>query len=903
MFLRDGKQSNGINGKAAKKWAVLSLASVLWVSPVLGAGSFVTWNGWLAAPVASAASGSTVKLGEEIITSGATLMKYRFKGASGTVLADVVRVDLQNPYVKLDVMTGKNGQFTTRQSTGGMAKETGAVAGINGDYFNTSAEGAPIGGQVSDGVLMSTPSDLTGMYAFAVTKDGTPMVEQFTFEGTVTAGDGSTFPLAGMNKSSYSPEGGGSTYSHSNTMYIYTSAWKAVDRPKGSSTTPTEVLVQNGVVTQISNNASLNMTVPEDGYILRTHGKAADYVKQHLTVGQTVDTSYQLRVKSTGKSIDPSTLQMMIGGHTILVNEGKKTSFSRSTSSIGGTRARTALGYSKDNRYAYLVTAEKNSDSKGMSLSELQTFMTDIGVWKGMNLDGGGSTTLVTRDLGNTTAGLTFNTEYGTEQRSIVNGLGVYTEAPKGTLKGFTISGSQTLLIGQTGSYAFKGYDTYYNPIDTSKTAVTWKSSNPAVVSVSGGIVKGTKPGTATLTAASGSASATTKVTVMGSDEIASLTAGGGTGSLAAGAKIAVPVTAKTNSGQSVSITADALKWEYIGFKGSVKDNELTVSSVDAGVKTGYAIGRYDGFSAVVLLSAGGANNSSWENFENVAYPVDFTSNAAGVTGAVSVVQGSDDHASSKVLELQYDMTAGSGKMYAYAQLNGTTGKTIQNAATSMSIDVMGDKSLNWVRAELLDANGKTAYIDLAKVIDWNGWKTINADMSGLGITYPAKLKRLYVVNVEEGQDERAKTGIVAFDNISLNTPGTVGNEGLKVGTAQMTIGQKTMTVNGTAAAIDAAPMTRDNTTYVPIKYVLDAFGGQAKWNSADQRITIMRGGVLLDLTVGKKEAIVNGKRKNADAAPIVTGGRTLVPLRLVSEQLGMTVKWAQETKTITLQS
>ncbi|MDP9677319.1 exopolysaccharide biosynthesis protein [Paenibacillus jamilae] len=905
MFLSNRKQSKvKVDGKGiAKRWAVLTLAGVLWVGPVAGTGVLVPLNNWISAPIASAASGSTVKLGEEIITSGATLLKYRFKGSKGTALADIVRVDLQNPYVKLDVMTGKNGQFTTRQSTGGMAKETGAVAGVNGDYFNTSSEGAPIGGQVSKGVLMSTPSDLTGMYAFAVTKDGSPMVEQFTFEGTVKAGDGSSFSLAGMNKASYSPETSGSSYSHSNAMYIYTSAWKAIERPKNSSTTPTEILVQNGVVTQVSENATLNMTVPQDGYILRTHGKAADYAKAHLTVGQTVETNYHLRVKSTGSEVDPSNLQMMIGGHTILVNDGQKTSFSRSTTSIGGTRARTALGYSRDKRYAYVIAVEKNGNSVGVSLSELQTLMKDIGVWKGMNLDGGGSTTMVTRDLGDTTAGLTFNTEYGTEQRSIVNGVGVYTTAPKGTLKGFTIKGNKTLLIGQSGSYSFKGYDNYYNPFDTSKVQVTWKSSNPAVVSVSGGVVKGAKPGTATLTASSGSASATTKVTVLGADEISSLTAGSGTGSLTAGAKIAVPITAKTKDGQSVSITSDALKWEFIGFKGNVKDNQLTVNTVDAGVKTGYAIGRYDGFSAVVFLSAGGASTNNWENFENVSYPVDFTSNVEGVTGTAAVVQGDGDHANSKVLELSYDMTNGSGKMYAYAQLNGTSGKTLEQAATSISIDVKGDKSLNWLRAELEDAQGKTAYIDLAKVIDWNGWKTINADMSGLNISYPAKLKRLYVVNVAEGQDERAKTGKVAFDNISFNTPGTVGTEGLKKGTAQMTIGQKSMTVNGTPTTIDAAPMTRNGSTYVPIKYVLDAFGGQAKWNAGDQRITIMRGGVLMDLTVGKKEVILNGKRQRTEVAPIVLGGRTLVPLRLVSEQLGMTVKWEQETKTITLQS
>lgn len=86
---------------------------------------------------------------------------------------------------------------------------------------------------------------------------------------------------------------------------------------------------------------------------------------------------------------------MMIGGHTILVNGGQAATFSRSTSSLGGYRARTALGYSQDGQYAYVIAVEKNDNSAGMSLAELQSFMTDIGVWKGLNLDGGGSTTMV----------------------------------------------------------------------------------------------------------------------------------------------------------------------------------------------------------------------------------------------------------------------------------------------------------------------------------------------------------------------------------------------------------------------------------------------------------------------------------------------------------------------------
>ncbi|PIH58348.1 stalk domain-containing protein [Paenibacillus sp. LK1] len=907
MLGKQGKRLNDVKGSKAKKWAIVTLAGVIWIAPVLGAGQLV-WSGSSWQSVAAAASTTTSKLSEEILTSGAKLMKYNYtttrSGSKVNVLADVIQVDLQNPYVKLDVMTGKGGNLNSKQSTGGMAKENGAVAAVNGDYFNVSGELAPIGGQVSDGVLVSTPSELSGMYALTVTKDGKPMIDEYSFDGTVKADDGSTFALRGINKEDYTVESSSVKYSHANSMYIYTPAWTSTKRPNDPSTTPTEVLVQNGVITQISDKKALNMTVPADGYILRAHGTAATWIMTHLAVGQTLNADYKLKAKTTGETVDPSNLQMMIGGHTILVNGGKAATFSRdiAASGIGGIRARTAVGYSQDGRYVYIIAAEKNSNSSGLSLTELQSFMTSIGVWKGMNLDGGGSTTMVTRPLGEETAGLTFNTEYGTEQRQVVNTLGVFSTAPEGKLKGFAVSGSQTLLVGQEGKYTAKGYDTYYNPIATGDIKMTWKSSNNGIVSVSNGTIKGVKPGTATLTATSNGASSSIKVTVLGGSELASLTAGSGLGSLQAGTTISIPVTAKTKDGQSVTVPADSLTWEFIGFKGKVVADQLTVSSVNSGAQVGYAIGRYDGYSTVVVLSAA-ASETIWENFENVSYPINFTTNASGVTGSASVTTGTGEKAGSKVLQLSYDMTAGIGKMYAYAQLNGSTGKEVSATATSMSMDVMGDKSLNWLRAEFTDANGKTVYADLAKAIDWDGWKKLNVDLNGLNISYPAKLKRVYVVNVEEGQDERAKTGTVAFDNIAFTMPSKSSEVGLPTGTASLVLGQKSMTVNGTKKAIDAAPVLKNGTTYVPIKHVLDAFGGQASWDSKNQRITVVRGGKLIDLVVGQKEFIINGKRQSATVAPYVSGGRTLVPLRLVSEQLGLTVKWEQNTKTVTISS
>ncbi|MNJ49707.1 Protease inhibitor precursor [compost metagenome] len=266
-------------------------------------------------------------------------------------------------------------------------------------------------------------------------------------------------------------------------------------------------------------------------------------------------------------------------------------------------------------------------------------------------------------------------------------------------------------------------------------------------------------------------------------------------------------------------------------------------------------------------------------------------------------MQGTGERQNSKVLKLDYDLTQGTGNKFAYAELNGTTGRVIPEGSTAMSVDVLGDSSLNWLRAEFENPDGKAVYVDLAKPLNFSGWKTLTVDLTSAGLEPSAKLKRLYLVNLEEGQDERALTGSVSFDNIRFTSPVMDGDTGVQSAKVVMTVGQKSLTVNGTKQSIDVAPLLKDDTTYVPIKYVLDSFGGQSEWNSTAKKITVMSGSTLLELTVGKKEFTLNGARKQSAVSPIIVDGRTLVPLRLVSEALGIDVKWEKKTKSITLES
>src|SRR5690606_2255376 len=113
-------------------------------------------------------------------------------------------------------------------------------------------------------------------YAFGITADNVPVIERFDFTGVIANDQGAYYPLAGMNKTYYFTEPD-KTHSHVDAMYIYTSDWGQVSRAADGMTTPTEMLVKDGIVQEISVGQALDMTPPEDGYIVRAHRKASEF--------------------------------------------------------------------------------------------------------------------------------------------------------------------------------------------------------------------------------------------------------------------------------------------------------------------------------------------------------------------------------------------------------------------------------------------------------------------------------------------------------------------------------------------------------------------------------------------------------------------------------------------------
>ncbi|WP_424766643.1 stalk domain-containing protein [Paenibacillus sp. sgz302251] len=885
-----------------KRVIIVMLGGALLVQPMAS----ILPDSWSAAAVkpaiASASTGPVLKLTQQsFVTAGAKRLDYVWHTTRGSAKVQtavhVIEVDLTNPYVSLNAISGKNNSVGQLNTILNMSKESGAVAAVNADLFVMGNEGAPFGAQVTSGVFMSSPASLKGMYAFTLSKDRKPMIDHYTFEGQVTAADGSGFPLEGLNQSAYAPETTGSKFSHVDKMYMYTSAWGGAERPRNSGTTPTEVLVRNGIIEEISIDKAIAGQAPSDGFILRAHGKAAAYVKERLQVGQALAANYSLISQTTGAKVDPVSFEMMAGGHTLLVNAGAAATYSRDVTGISGNSytSRTAVGYSKDGTKVYLITSERYGSNTGLSLKELQQIMLQLGVFKGVNLDGGGSTTMTERPLGSFSLQLAHATQSGTTQRSVSNGIGVFTSAPQGSLKGINISGANVLLIGQKASFSLNAYDTYYNPMNLNNSAA-WSSSN-AIGTLQGNEFTALKAGKTTLSVKSGAISTKHDVEVLGRDQIASLSIGTTAGVLAPGVTISVPVTAKLKNGKSYKLSGDAVQWQFIGFNATQQGDSLTVTSVNTGTATGYAIARYDGFATMIPFTQGEAV-TTLEDFEKPAYAITSQVTPTGATGNVSLVSNLPEQPSAQALKLDYDFTNGTGTKASYAIFN-STGLPLTGSPTSMTVDLYSDNSFNWVRAEFIDADGKAHLLDLAKQLDWSGWKTVKVNLSSAGMKFPVKLKRAYIVTIAEGQDKRALSGSIGMDNMKLQyPPSAVVDTNTKI---EMLVGNPNATLNGKPIKLEAAPLVLNGTTYVPVRFVSDAMGSQVLYDNKSKQVTVLRGNKLLEMTIGEKELNLNGVLQSSEITPIIRNSRTLIPVRLFSEKLGLKVGYEAKQKKITI--
>ncbi len=120
-----------------------------------------------------------------------------------------------------------------------------------------------------------------------------------------------------------------------------------------------------------------------------------------------------------------------------------------------------------------------------------------------------------------------------------------------------------------------------------------------------------------------------------------------------------------------------------------------------------------------------------------------------------------------------------------------------------------------------------------------------------------------------------------------------------------MQIGNQTMFVieNGSENSVqrETAPIVQNGSTLVPARAATELLGAKVDWNSSAKKVTITRNNTVIEMWIDSTQATVNGNSSTLAVAPKIIGSSTMIPVRFISENMGLHVLYDNDTKVIAI--
>lgn len=311
------------------------------------------------------------------LAPGIRYTSWRESLRAGPLWLHLLTVDPRSGYTVRPVLA-RDAIANGREPLTQLLSRTGALAGINASYFDTT--GWIIGNLKLDGEIASAEQQLRS--AFSAFADGRYRVGQISYAGRIVLPDGGVLPIGGVNRPRLNDE-----------LVLFNHHY-------GDSTgmkSGVEVLVENGRVSAV--NPQGNSRLTPGASVLSAHGQAARRLAG-LKAGQ------RLVIQETLGGVEDQA-DYVLGAGPLLVSEGRL-ALATEAEAFGpdvaaGRAPRTAVGIGKNGEILLVVVDGRQWNSVGLTLLELAEFMQSLGAEAAMNLDGGGSSELVyRRDIMNT---------------------------------------------------------------------------------------------------------------------------------------------------------------------------------------------------------------------------------------------------------------------------------------------------------------------------------------------------------------------------------------------------------------------------------------------------------------------------------------------------------------------
>jgi hypothetical protein len=737
--------------KMALTW-LLSLAMIMGMAPVGAQAAEEQIYSW--PTILSKSATEPV-----IVTKGVTYQRINYQTASGPIVIHETWTQLDDPNVEVRVVQSHDKLENDKNETvSEMARRTGAVAGINGDFFEASASGMALGMVVENGKLIHSP---TPSAVLGIDVNNKIVMGHYSLTGQLTAANGHSYQLASVN---------GHPMTYPNGLVLLTPELGFWEMAPNATVLTLEPITADSYKVISVQPAQTVVEAPIRPYlkVLAQGVDAINFVTANVKKDDTVKLNW-------GTTPTSSHLKFAIGGGPILLKGGAP--YQDPNPPLKGVESTrmplTGVGVTADGkRMLQVVVDGRSKESIGLTYGQMTNYFAYRGISDAMLFDGGGSSEMVIRKVGDTTASVINNPSDGWERR-IANGLFIYSKSPLGQPNHLILNGGKgvTVFKGQTTTLSQPVVrDENYNPLPNTPLTYAVEPPELGTITTDGVFTAGQIGGTGKIiaTAANG-ASAEIPVTVI--TTIDSLTIS--------------PTTVNIGNGESVAFTVKA---NVLGQTISLKPTELTWTA-DASFGTVDANGRFTAVSGnksgrtQVTASFGGKSAAATVDVGYVRKTLDPMTDATKWTrterwGDVGTLTTSSttaigDKTQFVTINYRFEPGAGLKQFVFYPKETMYIPHPSDNAAVDpigIGMWVYGNNSNMYLIANFEKPDGTFVRSLETHKLDFSGWRFLSFKVPA-GTPFPLKLD--YLDAYVDSPDEVVEGSLYFSDLQVLYNPAT----------------------------------------------------------------------------------------------------------------------------------
>ncbi|MBU8881147.1 S-layer homology domain-containing protein [Bacillus sp. FJAT-29790] len=715
-------------------------------------------------PVQESAKAATAPKEQYTVTPGVIYKDYRFNSNSLQQAARILDIDLNQPNVKVEA--GIPQPLTNLATVSSRAKSNTVdqhhvVGAINASFFHSTSRlpaylvawknDVATLGVISTGLdeYMSVPT------AFGVTENGTALIDTFAYDSYFEV-NGERTKITSINKAR-----------EANEINVFTPTYSYASTRSNSY--GMEIVVTNtsvgldegiefgnvitGTVHSVTSYGQGDSAIPKNGYVISIQGGDAAAKFGNIKVGQPI----QLNVNVDNKW---KNAEFMIASGPMLVKNGKVDMTINETSARAKERhPRTAVAIDSTGKKVFFVTVDGRQPgySSGMNLKEFAQYLISIGADRAINLDGGGSTTMVARKHGDVYPVL-MNSPSGVSERTVSTILQVVSTAPYGdpTAFYFKKSNEGTVLKGSSIELQpLYALDQNFHRLSVDSAKVEYSVEGNVGV-IEGNRFIATTEGSGHIVGRYGNS--VNKVPVNVTETPSKITISPGNTVVGPGTSTMFSVKAYDEKGNELAVSSSAVKWWATNNIGTFSaDGLFTASEQEGSGKVQATIFNTRGETNVTVGNKAELINtfdqlSAWKG----------ESSKAATSLSLSAASEPRYHGTT-ALKMSYDFSVGgSGIAASYAAASQPF--VLNGRPDFIGMWVYGDGNKHWLRGKLLDGSGKEHTVNFTEEgkLDWKGWKYVKATVPA-GISLPIKFSKLYVA---EAYPERQGKGVIYFDKL-----------------------------------------------------------------------------------------------------------------------------------------